>query len=78
MIEASLTHDGGVWVARSGSWTARGRTLAELDRAVAGILRKRATVRMHFDCAAFPAWIRQYSQHYFNRLVTIEAPTGRE
>jgi len=80
VIEVSLTHDGRWWVAWNESFTVRGRTLVEIDRAVADELRQRESsgperevaVRMSFDRTAIPEWIRQYSQHYFNRLVVMD------
>jgi len=27
---------------------------------------------MYFDNSTIPQWIRQYAQHYFNRIVEIE------
>ena len=82
MVELSLRHDGQWWVADSGSWTARGQTLEDLDRAVATTAREAReaeagqplVVRMTFDNAVIPQWMRQYSQHYFNRLVTLDVP----
>lgn len=79
-----LGHDGTRWVARNGSFTATGRTLADLDAQVASALRtgscgegpcevgSRVTVAMDFDFAAFPLWMRQYASHYFNRSVTFD------
>jgi hypothetical protein len=80
MIELSLIHDGRHWVARADSWTARGETLEELDQAVADIVRRTEEpsdgrlleVKMHFDISVIPRWMRQYSNHYFNRLVTVD------
>ena len=80
MIELSLIHDGRHWVARADSWTARGETLEELDRTVAAIVRRtekptegrQLKVRMNFDSSVIPQWMRQYSSHYFNRLVTVD------
>ena len=34
---------------------------------------RQVTIRMTFDRSVIPEWIRQYSQHYFNRLVTVAA-----
>jgi hypothetical protein len=80
MIELSLIHDGRHWVARADSWTARGETLEEIDQTVAAIVRKtvkpidgrQLKVKMHFDISVIPQWMRQYSNHYFNRLVTVD------
>jgi hypothetical protein len=82
MVELSLVHDGRFWIATGESWNARGETLEELDRAVGKIAREREKpdgdrcleVRMTFDNTVIPEWIRQYSNHYFNRLITVDFP----
>jgi len=76
MVECVLRHEGGDWVA-SGGLEARGRTLEELDAAVAARLSgtipqgEDAKVFMTFDNSQIPEWIRQYTQHYFNREITV-------
>ncbi len=76
-IECVLRHDGINWLVDGGSLQARGRTLEELDAAVAERLRDRvpaggeAKVFMTFDNTQIPEWIRQYAQHYFNREITV-------
>jgi hypothetical protein len=85
MIELSLIHDGRLWVAKCDSWSAQGETIEELDAAVTQIARRRERpdgdgrlkVRMTFDNMVIPEWIRQYSNHYFNRLITVEFPPDR-
>lgn len=80
MIELSLLHDGRFWIARSESISLKGEDLNDLDRAVARLVRDRAApdargceqVRMFFDHSVIPEWIRQYSNHYFNRIVTVD------
>jgi dipeptidase len=81
MIEMQLTHDGVFWVARNDDIEARARELPELDREVARQLGELETetplersvqVRMVFDRAVIPQWIRQYAGHYFNRVVTMD------
>ena len=82
MLELSLIHDGRFWIARSESWSAQGESIEELDVAVAKIAiereqpdaGRRLQVRMTFDNMVIPEWIRQYSNHYFNRLVTVNFP----
>ena len=81
MIELQLIHDGNWWIAKNESLFARAKTLVDLDREVALQLREldsigsnegNLEIRMTFDRSAFPQWIRQYSGHYFNRVVTMD------
>lgn len=76
-----ISHDGGRWRARGDGVQAEGRTLAELDAHLRAGLRgggakrrpgQRVTVFMGFDFDTLPAWLRQYSAHYFNRTVVID------
>lgn len=79
MIELTVLHDGRNWVASGDDISAAAPTLEELDREVgrlareAGRVGERETLKVHmaFDYSTIPQWIRQYSQHYFNRIVTI-------
>ena len=81
MIELRLFYDGDSWIAENHSMSARGKTLPELDQAVASALREKKKdehadqgplkVRMYFDNSTIPQWMRQYSGHYFNRVVMI-------
>jgi len=79
-MEFVISHDGRDWLARQGSVTLSAPTLEALDLEVAAFLRARrliakgekAEVFMAFDNATIPQWIRQYAQHYFNRIVVIE------
>jgi hypothetical protein len=80
MVDFRLVHDGAYWVADDGQVSARGRTLPDLDIALAAQLRRHPErypggaleVRMTFDNSVIPQWIRQYSNHYFNRVVTLQ------
>lgn len=55
-------------------------SLEELDQGVERLLKEkgmlkegeRAEVFMAFDNATIPQWIRQYAQHYFNRVVEVK------
>ena len=79
MIELILTHDGKKWMARNDALVASAPTLDELDREVGRLLREAGLVRqgqtarvfMAFDNSTIPQWIRQYAQHYFNRIVEV-------
>ena len=79
MLDFRLVHDGTDWVADDGQVSARAPTLPALDLALAAQLRKEPErypggsldVRMTFDNSVIPQWIRQYSNHYFNRVVTL-------
>lgn len=80
-MEARLIHDGDVWIAACGGVSASGRTLRELDDALAKSLavahgghKRRVTVFMGFDYSTMPVWLRQYTYHYFNRWVTLDLP----
>jgi len=79
MIELTLTHNRGRWMAKGRTLTASAPTIEGLDRKIRRALRespagKRRPQRgvMAFDRSAIPQWMRQYSQHYFNRIITVE------
>jgi len=80
MVDFRLVHDGADWVADDGEITVRGRSLPDLDAALAAQLRGHPDrtsdgtldVRMTFDNSVIPQWMRQYSNHYFNRVVTLQ------
>ena len=71
-------------LADDGQVEARGRTLPDLDVALAVVLSAHPErypsgpleVRMTFDNSVIPQWIRQYSNHYFNRVVTLRLSDG--
>ncbi|HHC72325.1 MAG TPA: hypothetical protein ENK54_05445 [Thiotrichales bacterium] len=78
-VEFTLVHDGRQWVCRNDAITVNGESLAELDEELGRALREsgeyppgsRLTVFMGFDFDTIPTWLRQYHDHYFNRLVSI-------
>jgi hypothetical protein len=80
VLDFRIVHDGSFWVAENESFAARGRTLEELDRELLSAIRKnrriedheQIRIRMTFDGSSLPEWIRQYSSHYFNRIVTLK------
>jgi hypothetical protein len=79
MVELTLTHDGGRWVAMNELLAAAAPTLEELDSEVGRLLKRNGLLKtgeklrvfMAFDNSTIPQWIRQYAQHYFNRVVDI-------
>ena len=79
MIELLITHDGKNWWAKNDSLAVSAPSLGELDREVGRRLReeghieqgKKGKVLMLFDNSTLPQWIRQYAQHYFNRIVEV-------
>lgn len=79
-IEFSIKHDGSDWVIENQHLTISSHTLQGLDTKVRallidkGVVQKgeRAKVLMAFDNSTIPQWIRQYSQHYFNRIILVE------
>jgi hypothetical protein len=86
VIDFRLIHDGQHWVADHPTVSARGQTMAELDRNLARAMRalpdqftgNQVDVRMTFDQAVIPQWMRQYANHYFNRIVKIDIGDGQE
>lgn len=78
--EFTIRHDGTEWIAENGNLRVSGRTLEALDGALRRAMREKgliakgekAEVFMAFDNATIPQWIRQYAQHYFNRIVELE------
>jgi len=79
-VEFIIFHDGKEWVVSNGVMSLSDPTLVGLDAKICGALKRegivkpgeRARIRMAFDMGTMPQWIRQYSQHYFNRDIIIE------
>ena len=79
-VEFDLIHDGQQWVANNGHWQAAGESLHDLDEDVKRVLSasgqfpsgSRVVVFMGFDFDTIPTWLRQYHDHYFNRLVAVD------
>ena len=68
------------WFIRNDFITLSAPTLNELDSALKKFIRKQGIVKqgetykvfMAFDNSTIPQWMRQYSRHYFNRILEIE------
>ncbi len=79
-LRLSLWHDGTHWIASNKDITFRGGSLEELDQRVrsyvlsSGTTTKGEAVRvyMYYDDRTIPQWIRQYAQHYFDRVLEIK------
>jgi hypothetical protein len=79
-IRFQITHDGREWVINEYSVSLSSPTLDELDIRVRDHLKKQGALKhgekvkvlMEFDNCSIPQWIRQYSQHYFDRVVELE------
>ena len=79
MLDFTLTHDGLNWIAKYNQLTAEANTLESLDQKIKNILRENKFVksgetkriRFVFDNSTIPQWIRQYSNHYFNRIIEV-------
>ncbi len=80
MIELVITHDGRYWTAKNEFLNASAASLEELDVEVGRLLHQsgyiekgqKLKVFMAFDNSQIPRWIRQYAQHYFNRIVEVK------
>jgi hypothetical protein len=78
--EYLIRHNGKSWVAENELCSLSASTLEELDLKVethlrqTGLLKKgeRMRVFMFFDNSTIPEWIRQYAQHYFNRVIEVK------
>ena len=79
-IELSIRHTGQNWLVENESLSVSAPTLGELDRQLKLLLKEKellkdgekARVFMVYDNSTIPQWIRQYAQHYFNRILEIE------
>ncbi len=77
LIYASIRHDGRHWVVENDNFRVEGLTLEEMDDKVREVVRKttpetrdqKVQVYMAYDNYAIPQWIRQYSSHYFDRVI---------
>ena len=80
MIELIITHNGKNWIAKNNKLSAKGTSLEQLDNNLKKLVRQQGLLDAHekidlfmfFDNSTIPQWIRQYSQHYFNRILRVE------
>ena len=79
-IELTIRHTGQNWLVENEYLTISAPTLEKLDHQLKILLKKKkihkdgtkTRVIMFFDNSTIPQWIRQYAQHYFNRIIEIE------
>ena len=79
MIELIISHNGKNWTAKNDLLFAEAPTLEKLDGDLEKQLKQKGFIEkaekidifMSFDNSIIPQWIRQYSQHYFNRIVRL-------
>lgn len=78
-LDLSITHNGFHWIAKNNDFYVSAIDLKQLDlqlkqKVKAGFKSQGKDfmdVFMTFDNQTVPEWIRQYSNHYFNRRVRI-------
>ncbi len=81
VIELIVSHDGKNWIAKNDRLYAQAPTLEELDNELTKLVKqkgylepgKKLDLFMAFDNTTIPRWMRQYSQHYFNRIIQVES-----
>jgi hypothetical protein len=79
-IELTIRHTGQNWLADNEDLCVSAPSLDELDIQLKQLLKEKnvhkagakTTVYMYYDNSTIPQWIRQYAQHYFNRILVIE------
>jgi hypothetical protein len=79
-IQLTIRHNGHNWLADNDSLSVSAPTLDKLDHQLKILLKKRkihkegtkTRIIMFYDNSTIPQWIRQYAQHYFNRILEIE------
>jgi hypothetical protein len=79
-IELTIRHTGQNWLVEDDNLSVSAPTLDEIDHQLKILLKKKkihkdgtkTRVIMFFDNSTIPQWIRQYAQHYFNRIIEIE------
>lgn len=81
MIEVIVTHDGKNWVAKNEFMSVAAQTIEILDTDVRKLVKQKVDCKagenirvfMLFDNSTIPQWMRQYAQHYFNRILEVDA-----
>jgi hypothetical protein len=81
MIELLVRHTGRNWIAENDLLSAEAQTLDTLDKKLKTLLVQKGYLEncesvdlfMAFDNSTIPVWMRQYGQHYFNRIVKVKA-----
>jgi Family of unknown function (DUF5395) len=79
-LDFTIRYFGKRWIVENDLLKTAAPTLDELDINIKNLLidkkiiikGEKAKLFMAFDNSTIPQWIRQYSQHYFNRIVEVE------
>ena len=79
MIEFIISHNGKNWTAKNDLLFAEAPTLEKLDSELERQVKQKGYIKkgedvdllMSFDNSTIPQWMRQYSQHYFNRIIRL-------
>jgi len=79
-IELTIWYTGQNWLVENEYLRISAPTLEKLDHRLKIFLKKKkihkdgtkTRVFMYYDNSTIPQWIRQYAQHYFNRILEIE------
>ncbi len=80
MIEVIVSHDGKNWIVKNEMFSAEAPTLRGVDKQLGEQVREKCYIKegedlkvfMAFENSVIPEWMRQYSQHYFNRIIRVE------
>jgi len=80
IMDFVIYHDGKNWCLANDLLSVSASAIDALDAELTRVMRQqgliktgeRKKVRMLFDNSTLPPVIRQYAQHYFNRVVEIE------
>ncbi len=75
----SISHNGYHWIAKGDGVQVTAKELRQLDKEINQKFKQThfksefdyADIFMSFDNQTIPEWIRQYSNHYFNRRLRI-------
>ncbi len=79
-IELTIRHTGQDWLVENELLCLSAPTIDELDQQIKKLLKEKNLLKegsktrvfMFYDNSTIPQWIRQYAQHYFNRILEIE------
>jgi len=79
-IELTIRYTGQNWFVENENLSLSASTLEDLDDQLKILLKRKklhkkgtkTRVFMFYDNSTIPQWIRQYAQHYFNRILVIE------
>ncbi len=79
-MEFIIYHNGKDWCLKNEQFSFSSSTLDDLDQQLSAELRRTGIIKkgeskkivMAYDNSTIPAVIRQYANHYFNRMIEIK------